>query len=45
MELFEKLNKSGKTMVMVTHNEVDAMQYSSRIIRISDGKLVDEVVL
>lgn len=45
MKLFEKLNEYGKTMVMVTHNEVDAMQYSSRIIRINDGKVVDEVVL
>jgi putative ABC transport system ATP-binding protein len=39
MRLFRKLNASGKTIVMVTHeNEVAA--YAHRIIRVKDGRLV-----
>lgn len=41
MTLFSKLNEDGKTIVMVTHNEKDAETYSNRIIKISDGKIVE----
>ena len=41
MELFGKLNEAGKTIVMVTHNEKDAKEFSRKIIRIKDGKLVE----
>ncbi|HJT17397.1 MAG TPA: ABC transporter ATP-binding protein [Thermoanaerobaculia bacterium] len=41
MELFQTLNRSGTTIVQVTHSEVNA-NYGSRIIRMSDGWLVHE---
>lgn len=40
MELFQLLNKQGKTIVMVTHeNEVAA--YATRVVRMRDGKITD----
>lgn len=36
MELFTKLNKEGKTIVMITHDE-EIANYATRIIRIRDG--------
>ncbi|NLL92697.1 MAG: ABC transporter ATP-binding protein [Clostridiales bacterium] len=38
MKLLEDLNKSGKTVIMVTHNE-NLAKKAGRIINISDGKL------
>ena len=40
MEIFTKLNKEGKTIIVVTHDEHVA-SYCERIIRLKDGKLVD----
>lgn len=40
MELLSDLNKSGTTVVMVTHSEYDA-KYAKRIVRLKDGELVD----
>ena len=45
MELFQKLNEYGKTIVLVTHNEADAVQYSNRVVHISDGKIIDGVII
>ena len=39
MQLLEKLHKSGKTVIMVTHNEKLA-KMAERIIYIKDGKVV-----
>lgn len=41
MQLLEKLHKSGKTVIMVTHNEKLA-KVADRIIYIEDGKLVEK---
>ncbi len=38
LDILSALNKSGKTIVMITHNEQTAKQ-AQRLIRISDGKL------
>lgn len=38
MQLFTRLNESGKTIVMVTH-EMDVARYAKRIIQVRDGKL------
>ena len=38
MELFTKLNKSGTTIVQVTHSEKNA-SYGSRIVRLLDGRI------
>lgn len=39
MELFKRLNKEGKTVVIVTHDPKVAEQ-CSRIIEVSDGKII-----
>lgn len=39
MELFKKLNKEGKTVVLITH-EYDIAKHAKRIVHIKDGKIV-----
>lgn len=41
MELLKSISKD-KLIIMVTHNPDLAMEYSSRIIRLLDGKVVDD---
>ncbi|CAM2738533.1 ABC transporter ATP-binding protein [Hathewaya histolytica] len=41
MNLLKKLNKDGKTIVMVTH-DLDLKFYANKVIVISDGKVVKE---
>ena len=41
MELLRKLNQTGMTVVMVTHSP-DCAGYANRIMRVSDGKLVED---
>jgi len=38
MDLFQKLNADGATIVMVTHNR-DCASYATRILQVSDGFL------
>ena len=42
MELLTQLNDLGTTIIMVTHSQHDA-NYSSRTIRLLDGKVISEV--
>ncbi|HNX90888.1 MAG TPA: ABC transporter permease [Candidatus Omnitrophota bacterium] len=43
MDILKKLNESGKTIIMVTHEE-EVAEYAKRIIRMRDGKIIaDEV--
>ena len=39
MNIFKKLNKTGKTIIMITH-ETDIAKNAKRIIRIKDGEIV-----
>jgi putative ABC transport system ATP-binding protein len=41
MNLLEKLNQNGTTLIIVTHSQRDA-EYSHRIIRLFDGQIVTE---
>ncbi len=40
--LFQRLHKEGKTIIFVTHNP-ELAQYSSRNIRLKDGRVVEDV--
>jgi putative ABC transport system ATP-binding protein len=41
MELFKNLNKSGNTIVLITHDEHIAIQ-AQRMLRILDGMIVED---
>ena len=41
MNLLEKLNQAGTTLIIVTHSQRDA-EYSQRIVRLFDGQIVTE---
>jgi len=41
MELFQRLNKEGMTIIMVTHS-AECSDYAQRILRICDGRLLEE---
>ncbi len=43
MNLFQKLNHEGKTIVLITH-DMNLLNYGKRIIKLLDGKVVDEKV-
>ena len=39
--LFQELHRQGRTIIFVTHNP-EIAQYSSRNIKLSDGKICDD---
>jgi ABC-type lipoprotein export system ATPase subunit len=41
MEIFQRLNREGKTVVLVTHDEALA-GLASRIVRLSDGRIIED---
>jgi putative ABC transport system ATP-binding protein len=41
MEIFKSLNRQGKTIVMITHDN-EIAQYAQRIILFRDGKVLDD---
>jgi putative ABC transport system ATP-binding protein len=41
MKIFKELNKSGKTIVVVTHNE-NVAKFAERMIRLKDGKIIKD---
>jgi putative ABC transport system ATP-binding protein len=43
MTIFQKLNKDGRTIVMITH-ETDIAEHAKRVINILDGKIVKDSV-
>lgn len=42
MNLLQKLNKQGKTIIMVTHDP-DLTKYASKVVRLKDGVIIEEV--
>ena len=42
MELLTRLNKQGKTIIMVTHDQ-DLTKYATKVIRLKDGVFTSEV--
>lgn len=42
MDIFEKLNKEGHTIIMITH-EPDIAAHAKRIIHVRDGKVIDDI--
>jgi ABC-type lipoprotein export system ATPase subunit len=42
MEVFQKLNNEGITIIQVTHSEENA-RYGKRIVRVADGAIVEDV--
>ena len=43
MNLLTDLNKSGTTIIMVTH-DLDMTKYASRVVNLKDGVFVEGVV-
>jgi len=43
MDIFRKLNKEGKTIILITHEDSIA-KYAKRIIRVEDGKIVKDQI-
>jgi len=43
MELLQKLNRSGATIVMVTHSHT-CSRYANRLLTVSDGKIADDII-
>ncbi len=41
MDLFDKLNKAGNTIVLVTHEE-DIAAHAHRVVRLRDGKVLED---
>jgi putative ABC transport system ATP-binding protein len=41
MELFKQLNRAGRTLIFVTHEE-DIARYAKRVIRLRDGEIIED---
>ena len=44
MDLLEKLNKEGQTIIVITH-DINVAKRAKRVVRIADGKLYEGEVV
>lgn len=44
MELLQKLNEEGQTIILITH-DINIAKQAKRIVKISDGKLYEGEVI
>jgi putative ABC transport system ATP-binding protein len=44
IEIFQRLNRDGKTIVLVTH-DANLARHAKRIVRISDGNIVEDTAV
>lgn len=44
IEIFQKINNKGTTIIMVTH-EPDVAEYTKRIVRFRDGKIISDSIV
>ena len=44
MEIFQKLNDEGITIIQVTHSEENA-RFGKRIVRVADGAVVEDTLV
>jgi putative ABC transport system ATP-binding protein len=44
MELLQKLNEEGQTIILITH-DINVAKKAKRVVRISDGKLYEGEVI
>ncbi len=44
LSIFEDLNGSGRTVVMITHED-DVAEHADRLVRLADGRIVRDVSL
>ena len=45
MDLLRELNGEGQTVLLVTHDPKLATRYSSRVVSLLDGRVVDDLEL
>ena len=42
IEIFQRLNRGGKTIILVTH-DANLAHHAKRIVRLSDGRIVEDI--
>jgi putative ABC transport system ATP-binding protein len=41
MELFQKINEDGATVILITHEE-NIAKFAKRVIKLEDGKIISD---
>lgn len=43
MQIFDKLNEEGNTIILVTH-ELDIAKHAKRLVKLRDGKIIEDII-